>query len=144
MNAKNSVFVICVETIIYLLLHNLHDCTFNGTRSCAKFKGSIPSSCRIMAIYVFFRLSQFLQFFFSFFFLFVYLTVGVFSKGYCLIYRQGQGMKLQRQVLYQVNILYQINFRSCHDSRRLKIMAQNHTNFCHAKIIGYSKGSKKI
>ena len=82
--------------------------------------------------------------FFFLFFLFVYLTVGVFSKGYCLIYRQGQGMKLQRQVLYQVNILYQINFRSCHDSRRLKIMAQNHTNFCHAKIIGYSKGSKKI
>ena len=73
MNAKNSVFVICVETIIYLLLHNLHDCTFNGTRSCAKFKGSIPSSCRIMAIYVFFRLSQFLQFFFSFF-LFVCLS----------------------------------------------------------------------
>ena len=29
MNAKISVFVICVEVIIYLLLHNLHDCTFN-------------------------------------------------------------------------------------------------------------------
>ena len=29
MNAKNSVFVICVEAIIYLLLQNLHDCTFN-------------------------------------------------------------------------------------------------------------------
>ena len=29
MNAKISVFVICVEAIIYLLLHNLHDCTFN-------------------------------------------------------------------------------------------------------------------
>ena len=28
MNAKISVFVICVETIMYLLLHNLHDCTF--------------------------------------------------------------------------------------------------------------------
>ena len=28
-NAKISVFVICVETIIYLFLHNLHDCTFN-------------------------------------------------------------------------------------------------------------------
>ena len=27
-NAKISVFVICVEAIIYLLLHNLHDCTF--------------------------------------------------------------------------------------------------------------------
>ena len=28
MNAKISVFVICVEAIICLLLHNLHDCTF--------------------------------------------------------------------------------------------------------------------
>ena len=30
MNAKISVFVICVEAIIYLLLYNLHDCTFNS------------------------------------------------------------------------------------------------------------------
>ena len=29
MNAKISVFAICVEAIMYLLLHNLHDCTFN-------------------------------------------------------------------------------------------------------------------
>ena len=29
MNAKVSVFVICVEATIYLLLYNLHDCTFN-------------------------------------------------------------------------------------------------------------------
>ena len=28
-NAKISVLVICVEVIIYLLLHNLHDCNFN-------------------------------------------------------------------------------------------------------------------
>ena len=28
MNAKISVFTICVEVIVYLLLHNLHDCTF--------------------------------------------------------------------------------------------------------------------
>ena len=28
MNAKISVFVFFVEEIIYLLLHNLHDCTF--------------------------------------------------------------------------------------------------------------------
>ena len=28
MNAKISVFVICVQAIIYLLLYNLHDCTF--------------------------------------------------------------------------------------------------------------------
>ena len=29
MNAKISVFVICVEAIIYLLLYNLHDCIVN-------------------------------------------------------------------------------------------------------------------
>ena len=28
MNAKISVFVNCVEATIYLLLYNLHDCTF--------------------------------------------------------------------------------------------------------------------
>ena len=28
MNAKISVFVICVEAIIYLSLYNLHGCTF--------------------------------------------------------------------------------------------------------------------
>ena len=28
-NAKISVFFICVEAIIYLLLYNLHECTFN-------------------------------------------------------------------------------------------------------------------
>ena len=28
MNAKNSVFVVCVEAIIYLLLYTLHDCSF--------------------------------------------------------------------------------------------------------------------
>ena len=34
MNAKISVFVICVEAIIYLLLYHLHDCTF---KNFAKF-----------------------------------------------------------------------------------------------------------
>ena len=28
MNIKISVFVICVETIIYMLLYNLYDCIF--------------------------------------------------------------------------------------------------------------------
>ena len=28
MNVKISVFVICVEVIVHLLLYNLHDCTF--------------------------------------------------------------------------------------------------------------------
>ena len=28
MNTKISVFVICVEAIIYLFLYNLHDCAF--------------------------------------------------------------------------------------------------------------------
>ena len=30
MNAKVSLFVICAEVSIYLLSHNLHDCTFNN------------------------------------------------------------------------------------------------------------------
>ena len=30
MNAKISVFDICVKAIIHLLLYILHDCTFNG------------------------------------------------------------------------------------------------------------------
>ena len=30
MNAKISVFVICVEAAINLLLYNLHDCTFTA------------------------------------------------------------------------------------------------------------------
>ena len=32
MNAKISVFVICVEAIIYLLLYSLHDCTFKNLK----------------------------------------------------------------------------------------------------------------
>ena len=31
MNPKILVFIICVETILYLLLNNLHDCTFKKT-----------------------------------------------------------------------------------------------------------------
>ena len=30
MNVKVSVFVICDEAIVYLLLYNLHDCTFKN------------------------------------------------------------------------------------------------------------------
>ena len=32
MNMVISVLVICVETVIYLLLYKLHDCTFNGNK----------------------------------------------------------------------------------------------------------------
>ena len=38
MNAKISVFVICIEAIIYLLLRNLHDCTFNNALISQKIK----------------------------------------------------------------------------------------------------------
>ena len=30
MNVKISGVVICVEAIMYLILYNLHECTFNG------------------------------------------------------------------------------------------------------------------
>ena len=33
MNAKISVFIMFVEAMIYLLLHNLHDCTLKGERT---------------------------------------------------------------------------------------------------------------
>ena len=36
MNAKFSVFVTCVEVIVYLLLYNLHDWTFNKKESLLK------------------------------------------------------------------------------------------------------------
>ena len=41
MNAKISVLVICAEAIIYLLLHNLHDCTLNTLvyQACINFVG---------------------------------------------------------------------------------------------------------
>ena len=32
-NAKILVFVLCVEVIMHLLLHNLHDCTFSFYRN---------------------------------------------------------------------------------------------------------------
>ena len=37
MNVKISVFVICVEVIIYLLLYNLHDSTFK-LEACLKYR----------------------------------------------------------------------------------------------------------
>ena len=43
---KISVFVICVEAIISLLLHNLYDCTFNLKQTFQKNKvvtGKTPS-----------------------------------------------------------------------------------------------------
>ena len=38
MNAKISVFAICIEAITYLLLYNLHDCTFKDFREHEKLK----------------------------------------------------------------------------------------------------------
>ena len=37
MNAKISVLVICVEAIKYLLLYNLHDCTFTFSTKALVF-----------------------------------------------------------------------------------------------------------
>ena len=39
MNAKISVFVSCVEPIIYLLLHNLRECPFNVNKFASKTSG---------------------------------------------------------------------------------------------------------
>ena len=40
MNAKISGLVICVVAIIYLLLYNLHDCTFNASFQIVQFLGN--------------------------------------------------------------------------------------------------------
>ena len=37
MNEKISVFVICVEAIIYVLLHNLYECAFNWSVCYSSF-----------------------------------------------------------------------------------------------------------
>ena len=46
MNAKISVFIICVKAIRYLLFYNLHDCTFkNGhTEANLLIYGTLGSS----------------------------------------------------------------------------------------------------
>ena len=69
---------------------------------------------------------------------------GAFWKGYCLIYRYGLGHETTHEGTIPCTDDCQINYRSCHDSHRLKIVAQNHTNFHLTKIVGISKGSEKI
>ena len=50
MNWKISVFVICVETTIYLLLHNFHKCTFNGvTQSMTSGMACYLLKCKYVA-----------------------------------------------------------------------------------------------
>ena len=39
-NAKISVPAICVEALIYLLLYDLHDCSFNIVRKLRRFFGA--------------------------------------------------------------------------------------------------------
>ena len=41
MNPKLSIFVFGVEAIIYLLLHNFHDCTFNVRTSLDGYDSKI-------------------------------------------------------------------------------------------------------
>ena len=42
MNAKISVFLVCVETIMYPFLYNLHDCTFKHVLFFPKIYRKIP------------------------------------------------------------------------------------------------------
>ena len=56
MNAKLSMFVICVEAIIYVLLYNFHGCTFKvaGTRmeypEGVDFRGLIFTWSKLLAL----------------------------------------------------------------------------------------------
>ena len=47
MNAKISEFVICVEAIIYLLLYNLHDCTFKHVIVCYIIFGTVSGRIEV-------------------------------------------------------------------------------------------------
>ena len=52
MNAKISEFVVCVEAIVLLLLHNLHDYTFNNI----EVTEAVRQSCSIKAVFL--KISQ--------------------------------------------------------------------------------------
>ena len=45
-NAKILVFAICVEAIMYLVLHNLHDCTFNCNNTLINLKKDLVLNIR--------------------------------------------------------------------------------------------------
>ena len=47
MNAKISVFNICVEAIIHLLLYSLHDCTYKHSKLEKIYVGSIEQESNI-------------------------------------------------------------------------------------------------
>ena len=49
-NAKISIFVFCVEVIIYLSLRNLHDCTFNGNIFFSTFDFNLWISNTVLTI----------------------------------------------------------------------------------------------
>ena len=49
MNAKISVLVICVEAIIYLLLHSLHDCTFKFKNQLVRLKNKCSSFLELIS-----------------------------------------------------------------------------------------------
>ena len=67
MNAKISVFVICVETIINLLLFNLNDCTFKGFEYITWFfkqfivSFSVIRQCKTFQIMLFHRANAWLR-----------------------------------------------------------------------------------
>ena len=51
MNVKISVFVICIETIIYLLLYNLHDCTFKLSNQNQAKTFKVNMICKVKITY---------------------------------------------------------------------------------------------
>ena len=79
MNAKISVLVIYVEAIIYLLLYNLHDCTFKRT---TKSFGSHPFTIASVPP-LFFSVFVFFAFLFRLLFL---LSLTLISIIYCFNY----------------------------------------------------------
>ena len=53
MNVKISAFVICVGDIIWLLLYNLHDCTFNVFKANKKSHKNSVSDVTLVSFNIF-------------------------------------------------------------------------------------------
>ena len=59
-NAKTSMFVICVEVIIYLLLYNLYDCTFQISIDLNFYSNNLLHSliCCLFTIFLYIKTAK--------------------------------------------------------------------------------------
>ena len=83
MNSKMSVFVICVEVFMYLLLHNLHDCAFkkNVDRVSKVLKSSKPHPQYMVSMKEHLNIQHLLFKYLVFFLFYVSFYLSVTSKS---------------------------------------------------------------